>query len=231
MFNYCEDMSLLQQGAEAKLYEANFFGRPCIVKERFSKRYRLPEIDAKLTRKRVSQEIRALQRCRKVGIHTPAVYFVDMIKNVIFLERLNCVTMREHIKTMRESSSNSYVELYHIAKEIGKILAKLHDADIIHGDLTTSNMMIKNDVKNNDDVTTSDIYLIDFGLSYSSSLAEDKGVDLYVLERAFLSTHPSSEDLFAKLLDSYKVSSTKSKGVIAKFDEVRMRGRKRSMVG
>ena len=40
--------------------------------------------------------------------------------------------------------------------------------------------------------------VIDFGLSYISTLAEDKAVDLYVLERAFLSTHPSSEKLVNK---------------------------------
>ena len=232
MDNYCKNMSLLQQGAEAKLYETNFFGRPCLSKERFSKKYRHPFIDEKLTRKRVSQEVRTLQRCRKIGIFVPAVYFVDLISNVIFMEKLNCITVREHIKTIRENSSgDSYCELYHIARIIGSILAKMHDADIVHGDLTTSNMMIRNDIKNNETVKNSDVYLIDFGLSSSSALPEDKGVDLYVLERAFLSTHPNSDDLFLQLLESYKVSSKKSRSVLSKLDEVRMRGRKRSMVG
>ena len=45
--------------------------------------------------------------------------------------------------------------------------------------------------------------LIDFGLSYHSSLVEDKAVDLYVLERAFASTHPDSEPLFASVLTAY----------------------------
>ena len=73
--------------------------------------------------------------------------------------------------------------------------------------------------------------LIDFGLSFVSGLAEDKAVDLYVLERAFLSTHPNTEQLFQALLDSYSSSSKNSATVIAKLDEVRMRGRKRTMVG
>ena len=57
------------------------------------------------------------------------------------------------------------------------------NSDVIHGDLTTSNMLLRD---------SEDIVLIDFGLSYISSLVEDKGVDLYVLERAFLSCHPNT---------------------------------------
>lgn len=45
--------------------------------------------------------------------------------------------------------------------------------------------------------------MIDFGLASVSTLAEDKAVDLYVLERAFASTHPGSDNLFAIVLDSY----------------------------
>ena len=64
---------------------------------------------------------------------------------------------------------------------MGKTINKVHDLGIIHGDLTTSNMIIRNDKQ---------IVLIDFGLSYYKDSAEDKAVDLYVLERAFKSTHP-----------------------------------------
>ena len=73
--------------------------------------------------------------------------------------------------------------------------------------------------------------LIDFGLSFVSSLAEDRGEDLYMLERAFLSTHPNMESSFQWLLQSYSRSSSRAAGVILKLDEVRQRGRKRTMVG
>ena len=233
MADYCKRLDLLQQGAEAKLYETIFFGKPAILKERFAKSYRHPDIDKKLTHKRITQEVRGLQRCRKVGLLTPSLYFVDFFHNVIVLEKINGVTVREHVNaTKKKIETDNYKELYPVAKVIGSILAKLHDSDIIHGDLTTSNMMITlNNSNNNALVTLSDVYLIDFGLSTSSSLAEDKAVDLYVLERAFLSSHPNSEDLFSELLDSYKNTSSKSKSVIAKLDEVRQRGRKRSMLG
>lgn len=110
---------------------------------------------------------------------------------------------------------------------MGQILAKMHDEDVIHGDLTTSNMLLRR----SGEQAEYNLVLIDFGLSYISALPEDKGVDLYVLEKAFLSTHPNTEEVFEKLLKSYASSSKKSLAVIKKLDEVRLRGRKRSMVG
>ena len=38
--------------------------------------------------------------------------------------------------------------------------------------------------------------MIDFGLSYLKKSVEDKAVDLYVLEKAFISTHPEREQEF-----------------------------------
>lgn len=115
----------------------------------------------------------------------------------------------------------------------------MHCADVIHGDLTTSNMMLRG--------TAPEVLLIDFGLTTVSSFWEDKAVDLYVLERAFASTHPTSDGLFQAVLDSYAAETTRltrgraSKGdksaqgawphILARLEEVRLRGRKRSMVG
>ena len=42
--------------------------------------------------------------------------------------------------------------------------------------------------------------LIDFGLSYNNTLAEDKAVDLYVLERAFTSAHSALGNLVSSAL-------------------------------
>lgn len=104
---------------------------------------------------------------------------------------------------------------------IGREIGKMHLVDVIHGDLTTSNMMLrhpstlKERTYGSQLVSPSFSYLpiislsfgqvlIDFGLSYISTLVEDKAVDLYVLERAFSSTHPDSEPMFAAVLGSYE---------------------------
>lgn len=137
---------------------------------------------------------------------------------------------------------------------IGTQLARLHKADIIHGDLTTSNMMLRHPsafrsldpgltirtevashymprslMKHSSSLQV----LIDFGLSFTSTLVEDKAVDLYVLERAFASTHPDSEPMFASVLLAYG-QELGPKGwelIKRRLDDVRLRGRKRSMVG
>ncbi|XP_017296882.1 EKC/KEOPS complex subunit TP53RK [Kryptolebias marmoratus] len=218
---------LVKQGAEARLYRTRFLGKPTIVKERFPKRYRHPELDEKLTHRRTVQEVRSILRCRRAGISAPVVYFVDYTSHCIFLEEvLGSVTVRDFIASTQQSASCKE-ELQQLAQRIGQILAKMHDEDVVHGDLTTSNMLLRRGPED----TESDLILIDFGLSYISALPEDKGVDLYVLEKAFLSTHPNTELLFEKLLKSYSASSRKSSAVIKKLDEVRLRGRKRSMVG
>ncbi|XP_047440272.1 EKC/KEOPS complex subunit TP53RK [Mugil cephalus] len=219
---------LLKQGAEARVYRVAFLGKPTIVKERFSKRYRHPVLDEKLTHRRTVQEVRSILRCQKAGISAPVVYFVDYTSHCIFLEEIkDSLTVRDHIAKCQQSDSSGEQELRRLSERIGQILAKMHDEDVIHGDLTTSNMLLRCGSKDGEP----ELILIDFGLSFISALPEDKGVDLYVLEKAFLSTHPNTEALFEKLLKSYTASSRKSSVVIKKLDEVRLRGRKRSMVG
>ncbi|XP_050773436.1 EKC/KEOPS complex subunit TP53RK [Gopherus flavomarginatus] len=218
-------LQLVQQGAEARLYRGQFLGRAAVVKLRFPKRYRHPALEERLSRRRTAQEARSLLRCRRAGISAPVVYFVDYVSNCIYLEDIvESTTVRDYITSVQQSGKDTN-NLFLLAEKIGEVLARMHDEDLIHGDLTTSNMLLRPPVEE------LDLVLIDFGLSFISGLPEDKGVDLYVLERAFLSTHPNTDTLFEALLKKYSTTSKKSSLVIKKLDEVRLRGRKRSMVG
>ena len=142
------------------------------------------------------------------------------------------------------TSLDKVSSLLPLGREIGRILGTMHRNHTIHGDLTTSNLLLEGNPEDRR------IALIDFGLGSYDESAEDKGVDLYVLERALLSTHPSTETLFSAILDGYKESygvdedggcpggdkKKKSKKpsaeqVLKKLNEVRLRGRKRTMVG
>ncbi|KAK0061770.1 EKC/KEOPS complex subunit TP53RK [Biomphalaria pfeifferi] len=218
---------LLKQGAEAKLYLHDFYGRPCIIKERFQKQYRHHTLDSMLTNQRIKSEVRANLRCRMAGILTPTIFMVNFQDNSIYMEEIqDAITAKQYItdrSTQGDSSS-----LLRLAEVIGQTLSKMHASNIIHGDLTTSNMLLQGNPSN------LKLFLIDFGLSSFEASAEDKGVDLYVLERAFLSSHPNSQELFNTILNSYQ-SATKNvkscKEIIAKLEEVRMRGRKRTMIG
>ena len=113
-----------------------------------------------------------------------------------------------------------------VAKLIGQVIGKMHDADVIHGDLTTSNMMIRSTPEG-----AQQVVLIDFGLSATQPTNEDKAVDLYVLERAFISTHPGSDALVQEIFDTYRFSSRRSGPVLQRLEQVRLRGRKRDMCG
>lgn len=136
-------------------------------------------------------------------------------------------TVRDYIVSIQSADPDGAIQkLSPLAEKIGKLLSTMHSGKVIHGDLTTSNMLLRGDPAD------LDIVLIDFGLSFSEGLPEDKGVDLYVFERALLSTHPNTEELFSVVIETYKKENTKeSADVISKLDEVRMRGRKRTMVG
>uniref|UniRef100_A0A8C5MSP0 non-specific serine/threonine protein kinase n=1 Tax=Leptobrachium leishanense TaxID=445787 RepID=A0A8C5MSP0_9ANUR len=222
---YVDSLSLMKQGAEARVYRGQFLGKAAIVKERFPKTYRHPILDEKLTHRRTAQEVRSILRCRKAGISAPVVYFVDYVSNCIYLEDIEqSTTVRDYIISIQQAGKD-VSQLYGLSSKMGQLLARMHDEDVIHGDLTTSNILLRSPF---DELN---LVMIDFGLSFISALPEDKGVDLYVLEKAFLSTHPNTEEIFKALLKSYTTASNKSGPVIKKLDEVRLRGRKRSMVG
>lgn len=140
----------------------------------------------------------------------------------------NSLTVKDYIIQLSETddSNNNLNELEFISQEIGRLLGKMHSANIIHGDLTTSNMLVTQDSG------SVRLHLIDFGLSYVQQSSEDKAVDLYVLERALLSTHSNVAQMFGAILNAYQlVFKDKAKEILKKLSDVRARGRKRDMIG
>ncbi|KAI7861863.1 tp53rk protein [Spinellus fusiger] len=215
----------IKQGAEARVFSVQtFLSLPegCIAKERFKKTYRHPDLDRQLTSKRVVQESRSLYKCKKAGMDVPTLYFTDMETATIYMEKISGITVKQRLLD-HQASDYSAIDFDGLAETVGVSLAKMHSLDVIHGDLTTSNLMIRQE--------TESVVIIDFGLSYISALVEDKAVDLYVLERAFSSTHPKTETLFDSILQHYAKTYKQSKTVMNKLEDVRLRGRKRSMVG
>uniref|UniRef100_A0A2P2I2Y3 non-specific serine/threonine protein kinase n=1 Tax=Hirondellea gigas TaxID=1518452 RepID=A0A2P2I2Y3_9CRUS len=223
---------LICQGAEARVYQGTWINKTIILKHRFSKKYRHPDLDKHITKERLKSEARSLVRCRMAGIRTPCVYHVDFITNEIIMEKIeNSATVRSVIKQYTEASDEAGSDelssnMKTLAVKIGKVLSKLHQNHIIHGDLTTSNMLLV------EPYYDSPVILIDFGLSSMEEKAEDKAVDLYVLERAILSTHRNTDLFVSSLLAEYKKSGGKAAcNVIAKLEEVRMRGKKKLCFG
>ncbi|KAF8479849.1 kinase-like domain-containing protein [Gautieria morchelliformis] len=251
-----ESLVPISQGAEAKVYQCYLHGRshpPVLLKHRFTKQYRHPTLDNSLTKGRVAGEARMLLKCHRSGVRVPGVRMVDTECGVLGLEWIEGRSVRSLLGAGEEGESEDEAEfeatdednpgdglasfgltIDEVMGQMGVQIARMHMADVIHGDLTTSNMMIRppahSSTSPNEPAT--ELVLIDFGLSFVSNLVEDKAVDLYVLERAFASTHPDSEPLFDAVLKSYGKQSGKVWGPIYKrLESVRLRGRKRSMVG
>ncbi|CEL57144.1 Serine/threonine-protein kinase BUD32 OS=Cryptococcus neoformans var, neoformans serotype D (strain B-3501A) GN=BUD32 PE=3 SV=1 [Rhizoctonia solani AG-1 IB] len=244
-----DSAQLIAQGAEARVYKTTLGSSPVLLKHRFAKQYRNSALDVSLTKQRVSGEARALLRCLRFGVCVPGIRFVHVDTGVLGIEWIDGTSVRKVLgggaegeeeaevaddeMDVQEDERDELKEIYGLTQErlmtlIGEEIAKMHKSDVVHGDLTTSNMMLRLGVANKG----TQLVLIDFGLSYNSALVEDKAVDLYVLERAFASTHPQSEGMFDQVLDAYgRVSGSAWKNIKRRLDDVRLRGRKRSMVG
>lgn len=216
-------MELYKQGAESRIYISLYCDRKAIVKERFSKGYRNQLLDQTIRKERTKAEAKAILKCKQGGIATPVIYSLDLNNCKITMEHINGQTINDYLNKIKNDKQCNDTELTKLLMDIGAIIGKMHSLGVFHGDLTTSNILKKED---------GTLVLIDFGLSHFNSSVEDKAVDLYVLERAFISTHSYFSDLFASIIDGYKDAyEFNIKSVISQFQIVRARGRKRLMFG
>ncbi|CAN9085738.1 unnamed protein product [Alternaria alternata] len=290
-------LETITQGAEALVYKTTFLtpSTPVVVKYRPPKPYRHPTLDKRLTKQRLLAEARSLIRVKRDGVNVPGVIGADWDAGWLVLEYVDGRTVRKvldgwaHQVTQRkkdekategvdkganEAPKEEEAEILDLMRRVGREVGKLHELGVCHGDLTTSNIMLRTPKPQNteteeqqqkpqgrqttsslreaamrgeepsdlppanppqqSDPTTSlsgDIFLIDFGLTTASIQDEDKAVDLYVLERAFSATHPAAEPLFQEVLKAYGECGKGARGVLKRLEGVRLRGRKRSMLG
>lgn len=255
-----------------------------VCKERFSKAYRHPDLDAKLTKSRCRSEAKILEKCTtKSKIRVPKV--IRISPPDLYLEYLTGPSVKKYLQEERQKDQRQKKEengedvvvvvattitksnILDLAQQMGQLVGRLHNIGIVHGDLTSSNMMVlevnddssnksetNNDDKKDDGSSSSlsssfEVALIDFGLSKSTFSVEEQAVDLYVLERALLSTHPElPENFFDHILEKYssttmsadddennndnsKKRKNLSQTTLQRLEQVRMRGRKRECFG
>lgn len=175
----------------------------------------------------------------------PAVYALDESAGWLMIEWIEGEVVRirlnEWLKRRKDAGVAEGVddgELVGLMERVGSAVGRMHGVGVVHGDLTTSNLMLRpgsreetNASAEEEKVLDGEVILIDFGLASQSTQDEDRAVDLYVLERAFGSTHPRAESLFSEVLRAYGNSYKGASLVLKKLEDVRMRGRKRSMLG
>ena len=197
-------MKLIAQGAESKL----FLVENKVIKDRFRKTYRIKEIDEKLRKFRTKREAKVLEKLQQINFPSPKLIFNDE-KNTIEMEYING-TLLKNILNKRNCTK--------LSKEIGEKISILHNNDIIHHDLTTSNMIF--------DKEKNGVFFIDFGLSFFSKKIEDKAVDLHLLKEALESKHSQIwEECYKVALESYAEKAVDGNDVIKRLKIVEKRGR------
>lgn len=192
---------MIEQGAEAKI----FLEDNVIVKERFAKGYRLSEIDVKLRKFRTRREAKVLDKLQAINFPSPKLHEMCDTAMTLRMEMIEGNKLRDIL----------YQNPLALSEEMGKKIGILHTQGIIHGDLTTSNMILEKEIK-----------FIDFGLSFFSTKDEDKAVDLHLFRQALESRHHTMwEKCFEAALKGYRLGNVDYSSVLTRLEKVESRGR------
>lgn len=205
-------MDLIALGAESIIYRLSNWNKQLVLKLRAPKTYLHPEIDLALRRTRTSRECKMLTTARTLGVHTPAVYSLDMNNCTLLMDYIEGIQFKQMVDEISQKRLES------LSIEFGKAIAHLHQGGVVHGDPTTSNILVDN---------RSLLWFVDFGLADMNATIEMKGVDLHLVHRALETTHWNHQELMLKAtLQGYKsVCGSESRKVFERMDEIRERGR------
>jgi TP53 regulating kinase-like protein len=205
--------TLLKKGAEASLYLADWQGRRVVIKARLPKKYRPAELDEKIRGYRTAHEPQLMHEAKKAGVPTPTIFLVDMKNAAITMEFVEGKQVKQLLGNISKK------ERQELCVEIGTLIGKMHKHGLIHGDLTTSNMILGVEGK---------IFLVDFGLGEKNTELEARGVDLHLMKRALQSTHYQvAEECFEAVMRGYSavLGAEEAGKVLEKIVEIERRGR------
>lgn len=205
--------SVIRVGAEAVVYRVGWIGLDLVCKHRVPKPYRIPELDKKIREQRTIHEVKVMLTLKRAHVPCPAVILVNLIDAEIYMQYIEGVELRDWLS---KANIESVVK---IARELGRIVGRMHLSKIAHGDLTTSNIIIDREDK---------MYLVDFGLSIFTEDIEDIAVDIHLLDRSLQSIHHNIHETFMEnFLQGYADITGKdfTEKIKRKIREIRMRGR------
>ncbi len=204
---------LLKKGAEASLYLADWQNRQVIIKQRLPKKYRPQQLDQTIRRYRTVHEPQLMHEARRAGVPTPIIFLVDVENSTIVMEYIEGHPVKQLLDALCE------LDRKELCRKIGEGIAKLHAYGVVHGDLTTSNMILSSEGR---------VFFVDFGLGDKTIELEAKGVDLHLLRQALQSTHfKVADECFSWVLKGYgEVVGLEAKAtVLEKVREIEKRGR------
>jgi Kae1-associated kinase Bud32 len=202
-------VEVFRRGAEAEIRRGLWKGRKVIIKSRVVKGYRHPELDASLRGTRTKNEARLIQEARRHGVPTPIIYDIDLQSAEIVMQEIEGQRVKDALISADQAEAKG------ICREIGRLAALMHRGGMVHGDLTTSNMILKE----------GQIWFIDFSLGRWNAEIEEMGVDMHLLKEAFQSGHSERFALFEVVMSSYSQHFPSAQAVSAKIQEIEDRGR------
>jgi TP53 regulating kinase-like protein len=208
-----DSTKLLKKGAEASLFLADWHQRKVIIKLRIPKKYRPETLDLQIRSYRTVHEPQLMHEAKTAGVATPLIYMVKVPESTIIMEYIEGQQLKQVLNKVPKP------ERHELCVKIGEYIAQLHSHGLIHGDLTTSNMILNPNGK---------IFFIDFGLGEKNSELEAQGVDLHLLKRAFQSTHYKFwEECLQSVLCGYTsvLGVQVAEKVYEKIREIEKRGR------
>ena len=211
--DHAESLVLMKKGAEASLYFMEWQNRKVIVKKRLPKKYRLSSLDEQIRTYRTVHEPQLLHEAKQAGVPTPLIYQVNIKEAAIMMEFIEGKQVKEILNNRSEN------ERTHVCVRIGKSIGKLHGSGIIHGDLTTSNMILGSEGR---------VVFVDFGLGEKTNELEARAVDLHLMKRALQSTHfRFAQRCFDAVIRGYSsvLGAEAAKEVLGKIEEIERRGR------
>ena len=205
-------LKLIRKGAEAHIFVGKWLGRRVVVKHRVPKAYRHPELDRAIRARRTVREAQALHRAKEAGVPTPMVFLVDLGTATLVMELVEGTRLKELLASRGR-------EILWALEELGELVGRLHAGGLVHGDITTSNVVVAPD---------GSLVLLDFGLSEFSRELEKRGVDLHLLKRVLESTHHAvAREAWEAFLSGYRavVGDEETASVVEKVREIELRGR------
>jgi len=204
---------LIKKGAEANLYLADWHGRKAVLKKRLPKEYRPKFLDEQIRVYRTIHEPQLMHEAKKAGVPTPVIFLVDHKNTTIVMEYVEGKQVKQLLNEVSESQRQS------LCFGIGEMIGRLHEYGIVHGDLTTSNLIQRSGGK---------VFFLDFGLGDKTKELEARGVDLHLMKRALQSTHYEfADECFGSAIEGYSsvLKSETTGNVLHKIKEIERRGR------
>lgn len=203
---------LLYKGAEADLIKADWCGLDAVYKVRKTLPYRLPILDNEIRRQRTIREAEMIDSAKRAGVQTPYLFFVDTLGATLVMEYIVGARMKDLVSSV---SAKDAADLF---EQLGADAARLHSAGIMHGDLTTANVVKRG----------GNLVFLDFGLSVHTSRVEDHAVDLRLIKETIVGAHSDVAELALNSLFkgyTHVAGEGRASAVIRQLRTIERRGR------